>query len=175
MNITEVGRDNFCTFHQQPHSEKKCPQWLNSMTLVMNKLLDSKLTKDSSKEEEKNQTIEKQDDDTMFLWKGASLFNTEEKAPKPEFPPTATKGMDLAIKDNTIISKIKKLQENVKRQVDVNVKDKTPKVTTVNQETEPISEPVKLVEEQAGVDQGNNEEIEELKEDIPLLLLVGFE
>ena len=51
MNITEVGRDNFCTFHQQPHSEKKCPQWLNSMTLVMNKLLDSNLTKDSGKEE----------------------------------------------------------------------------------------------------------------------------
>ena len=54
VNITEVGGDNLCTFHQQPHSEKKCPQWLNSMTLVMNKLLDSKLTKDSGKEEEKN-------------------------------------------------------------------------------------------------------------------------
>ena len=53
MNITEVGGDNFCTFHQQPHSEKKCPQWLNSMTLVMNQLLDSKLTKDSGKEENK--------------------------------------------------------------------------------------------------------------------------
>ena len=40
INIIEVGRDNFYTFHQQPHSEKKCPQWLHSMTLVMNKLLD---------------------------------------------------------------------------------------------------------------------------------------
>ena len=44
MNFTEVGMDNFCTFHQQPHSEKKFPQWINSMTLVMNQLLDSKLT-----------------------------------------------------------------------------------------------------------------------------------
>ena len=44
MNLTEVGMDNFCTFHQQPHSEKNCPQWINSMTLVMNQLLDSKLT-----------------------------------------------------------------------------------------------------------------------------------
>ena len=43
INITEVGRDNFCTFHQQPHSEKKCPQWLHSMKLVMNKLLDPEL------------------------------------------------------------------------------------------------------------------------------------
>ena len=25
MNLTEVGMDNFCTFHQQPHSEKNCP------------------------------------------------------------------------------------------------------------------------------------------------------
>ena len=36
MNLTNVGMDNFCTFHQQPHSEKNCPQWINSMTLVMN-------------------------------------------------------------------------------------------------------------------------------------------
>ena len=135
MNITEVGGDNFCTFHQQPHSKKNCPQWLNSMTLVMNKLLDSRLTKDSGKEEEKNQTIEKQDNDTMFLWDGVSLFNTEENTLKSEYTPTATKDTDLTIKDNAIISKIKKLQENVKRQVDVNDKDKTPKVTISNQET----------------------------------------
>ena len=25
MNLTEVGMDNFCTFHQQPHSKKKLP------------------------------------------------------------------------------------------------------------------------------------------------------
>ena len=50
MNLIEVGKDNFCTFHQQPHSEKNCPQLLNSMTLVMNQLLDSKLTKDSDEE-----------------------------------------------------------------------------------------------------------------------------
>ena len=25
MNLTEVGMDNFCTFHQ-PHFEKNCPQ-----------------------------------------------------------------------------------------------------------------------------------------------------
>ena len=98
----------------------------------MNKLLDSKLTKDNDKEEEKNQTIEKQDNDTMFLWDGVSLFNTEENTLKSEFTPTTTKDTDLTIKDSAIISKIKKLQENVKRQVDVNDKDKTPKVTTVN-------------------------------------------
>ena len=73
------------------------------MTLVMNKLLDSKLNKDNGKEEEKNQTIEKQDDDTMFLWNGASLFNIEENAFKSECTPAATKDTDLEIKDNAII------------------------------------------------------------------------
>ena len=59
MNLTEVGMDNFFTFHQNLHSEKNCPQWINSMTLVMNQLLDSKLTEDN--EEEKNkQPTEKQ-------------------------------------------------------------------------------------------------------------------
>ena len=50
MNLTEVGMDNFYNFHQQPHSEKNCPQWINSMTLVMNQLLDSKLTEDGDEE-----------------------------------------------------------------------------------------------------------------------------
>ena len=79
MNLTEVGMDNFCTFHQQPHSEKNCPQWLNSMTLVMNQLLDSKLTEDNDEEEKGNQTIERQENDTMFLWDCVSLFDTEKK------------------------------------------------------------------------------------------------
>ena len=26
MILTKVGMDNFCTFHQQPHSKKNCPQ-----------------------------------------------------------------------------------------------------------------------------------------------------
>ena len=56
MNLTEVGMDNFCTFHQQPHSEKNCPQWINSMTLVMNQLLDSKLTEDKDEEAKDSHT-----------------------------------------------------------------------------------------------------------------------
>ena len=43
MNLTDIGMENFCTFHQQPHSENNCLQWINSMTLVMNQMLDSKL------------------------------------------------------------------------------------------------------------------------------------
>ena len=56
MNLTYVGMDNFYTFHQQPHSRKNCPQWINSMTLVMNQLLDSKLT-ETVDEKEKGHEI----------------------------------------------------------------------------------------------------------------------
>ena len=60
MNLTEVGMDNFCTFHQQPHSKKNCPQWINSMTLVMNQLLDSKLTEDEDEERKDSNTSTKE-------------------------------------------------------------------------------------------------------------------
>ena len=82
----------------------------------------------------------------MFLWNDVSLFNTEENALKSEYTLTTTKDTDLTIKDNAIISKIKKLQENVKRQVDVKVKDKTHEITTINQETELINDSVEHVE-----------------------------
>ena len=76
--------DKFCTFHQQPHSEKSCPQWLNSMMLVMNQLLDSKLTEDSDEEEKGSKASEQQENDTMFLWDCVSLFDTERSTLKPE-------------------------------------------------------------------------------------------
>ena len=61
------------------------------MSLVMNKLLNPKLTEDSGGKGGKEQTIEKQDDDTMFLWNGASLFNTKEDALKSQYTPLATR------------------------------------------------------------------------------------
>jgi len=35
-----LGKDNFCTFHQAPHSEKTFPQWLQNMTTVITQLLE---------------------------------------------------------------------------------------------------------------------------------------
>ena len=49
------------------------------MTLVMNQLLDSKLTEDSDEEgKDNNKSIEKQEDEAMVLWDYVSLFDTEE-------------------------------------------------------------------------------------------------
>ena len=51
LNIPEFGMDNFCTFHQQPHSEKSCPRCIDSMNLVVNQILYVQLTKTKVKEE----------------------------------------------------------------------------------------------------------------------------
>ena len=72
--------ENFCTFHQQPHSENNCPQWINLMTLVMNQLLDSRLIEDDDEERKENTTSTKeQEEETMVLWNSVSLFDAEEE------------------------------------------------------------------------------------------------
>ena len=78
MNLTEFGIDNFCTLHQHPHSEKKFPQWINSMTLVMNQLLDSKLADLVDEEEKMNESKETPEETTIVLWDCAPMLGLEE-------------------------------------------------------------------------------------------------
>jgi hypothetical protein len=40
FNLDNFSNDNFFSYHQQNHPERTCPQWINSMTLVINQLLD---------------------------------------------------------------------------------------------------------------------------------------
>ena len=49
------------------------------MTLVMNQLLDSKLTKTDKEEENDSQSTEKQEEDALVLWDCVSLFDTKEE------------------------------------------------------------------------------------------------
>ena len=49
------------------------------MTLVMNQLLDSKLTETGKEEEKDNQSTEKQEEDTLVLWDCVSMFDTKEE------------------------------------------------------------------------------------------------
>ena len=103
----------------------------------------------------------------MFLWDCVSMFDTEKGTTKPENIPTTIKDMDLVIKENATISKINKLQKNVKRQLNDNIEDKVPKVTTVSQETEQINEHAKLMEGEVDVDKGDTEKAEEPKKYVP--------
>jgi hypothetical protein len=43
LNLDTFGNDNFYSYHQQNHFEKTCPQWVNSMTSVINQLLDQQI------------------------------------------------------------------------------------------------------------------------------------
>ena len=101
----------------------------------MNQLLDSKLIEDSDEYEKGKKTLEKQENDAMFSWDCVSLFDIEKSTFKPENTPMTSKYMKLVNKDNAIISKIKKLQENVRKQWTNNVADKVPKITVVSQDT----------------------------------------
>ena len=78
LNLTEVGMDNFCTFHQQPHFEKICPQWINSMNLVVNQLLDVQLIELEVKEEKEIETETTSEENTMFLWDCITTLGLEE-------------------------------------------------------------------------------------------------
>ena len=49
------------------------------MTLVMNQLLESKLTKVDEEEEKGNNSTEKQEEDALVLWDRVSLFDTEDE------------------------------------------------------------------------------------------------
>ena len=77
MNLTDVGMDYFCTFHYQTHSEKNFPQWINSMTLVMNQLLDSKQTETEEERGKDHEPIETQEEGTLVLWDYVCMFNME--------------------------------------------------------------------------------------------------
>ena len=79
LNLTEVGMDNFGTFHQQPHYEKIFPQWINSMNLVMNQLLDAQLTEPKVKQEKEIETEETSEETTMVLWECMTMLGLEEK------------------------------------------------------------------------------------------------
>jgi hypothetical protein len=48
FNLDSFNNDNFCSYHQQNHLERTCPQWVNSMTLVINQLLDQQSLDDES-------------------------------------------------------------------------------------------------------------------------------
>ena len=59
------------------------------------------------------------------------------------------------------------MQKNVKRQLNDNIENKTPKVTTANQEMEQINEHTKLMEGQVDVNKGNTKKTEEPKKEVP--------
>ena len=82
------------------------------MTLVMNQLLDSKLT-EANEEENDNESTEKKEDDAMLLWDYVSMFDTEKESDLRHEDileaNVTTRSQGLIKEDKLIISKIKRL------------------------------------------------------------------
>ena len=89
------------------------------MTLVMNQLLDSKLTETVDEKEKGHEPTETQEEDTLVLWDCVSMFNIEDEdlTEGEEITDTnvTTRSHSSLEEDNMILPKIKKLQENMKK------------------------------------------------------------
>ena len=100
------------------------------MTLVMNQLLDSKLTESDNEEEKNSKSTEKQEDDAMGLWECVSHFDIEDKSDLKHGniseTNVTTRSQGLIKEDSSILLKIKRLQENVKKIQKSTTADKIP-------------------------------------------------
>ena len=89
------------------------------MPLVMNQLFNSKLTETGKEEEKHNQSTEKQEEDTLVLWDCVSMFDIEEedslKWEETSETNVTTRSQTLLKEDKSILPKIKKVQENMKK------------------------------------------------------------
>jgi hypothetical protein len=48
IDMGNVASDSFCTYHQENHFERECPQWVHAVKLMSNQFLDEvSLTKQS--------------------------------------------------------------------------------------------------------------------------------
>ena len=127
MNLTKVGMDNFCTFHQQPHSEKNLPQWVNSMTLVMNQLLEYKLTRPTVEEEKAHESEEAPKETTMVLWDCMTTLGLDEGEPTEEVLLSAVnvtiRSKGPVMDESILLPKIRNIQKNMKK---INSSTQTP-------------------------------------------------
>ena len=90
------------------------------MTLVMNQLLDSKLTEDGDEERKESTTATKErEEETMVFWNSVTLFDAEEEKNRgyKDVMETnvSTRSQGLAKENSLMLPKIKRLQRNVKK------------------------------------------------------------
>jgi hypothetical protein len=72
IDLGNVASDSFCTYHQEKHSERDCPQWVHAMNLMANQFLDEvSLTKQSSRSVMNivdQEEVDPPEETTMLIW-----------------------------------------------------------------------------------------------------------
>jgi hypothetical protein len=72
IDLGNVASDSFCTYHQENHSERECPQWVHAMNLMANRFLDEvSLTEQSSSSAmdiADQEEVDPPRDTTMLIW-----------------------------------------------------------------------------------------------------------
>jgi hypothetical protein len=90
IDLGNVASDSFCTYHQENHSERECPQWVHAMNLMANHFLgEVSLTEPSSSSAFNIVDQEEADppqDTTMLIW-DPDVITSSDDLFKPQAPP----------------------------------------------------------------------------------------
>jgi hypothetical protein len=72
IDLGNVTSDSFCTYHQENHSERDCPQWVHAMDLMANQFLDEVSLDEQPRSSVMNvadqEEIDPPKDTTMLIW-----------------------------------------------------------------------------------------------------------
>ena len=156
------------------------------MTLVMNQLLDSRLTEEGEEERKETSTstsTKEQEEETMALWKSVSLFDAEEEKTQgyKDVVETnvATRSQGTVKEDSLILPKIKRIQRNVKKKFqNKSLADKIPEFTITSQNLRQNDTTAKPNEDKENVDKPRPteqqmdydivEDLKKIKANVPL-------
>jgi hypothetical protein len=72
IDLGNVASDSLCTYHQEKHSERDCPQWVHAMNLMANRFLDEVSLIEQSSGSTMNivdqEEVDPPEETTMLLW-----------------------------------------------------------------------------------------------------------
>jgi hypothetical protein len=90
IDLGEVAYNYYCNYHQEHHSEKDRPQWVNSMNLLANRFLDgcalTKQPNDQTSNTTKNEVSEPPRQKTMVLWDVSHTSSYDSSIEEEELP-----------------------------------------------------------------------------------------
>jgi hypothetical protein len=110
IDLGNVASDSFCTYHQENHSERDCPQWVHAMNLMANSFLDEVSLTEQPSGSVMNvvdqEEIDPPEDTTMLIWDpdlimpSDDLFQVQEPPAEVSVVQTRSKGPPVS-KDPT--------------------------------------------------------------------------